>query len=91
LLRVDLQALQDRGDFLSYVAPFVLSKDTTGPINQFEIIRELEGQTLGHPFPGVPYKRQQVRRLVRILLGLIPFSAVDFCKRLKDLPAWYNS
>jgi hypothetical protein len=43
VLWVDLQALQDRGDFLSYVAWFVLSKDTTGPVNQFEIICELEG------------------------------------------------
>jgi hypothetical protein len=68
---------QNRGDFLSYIAPFVLSKDTTDPINQFEIIRKPEGQPLGHLFPGVPYERQQMRGLIRILLGLITFSA-DF-------------
>jgi peptide methionine sulfoxide reductase MsrB len=42
------------GGTLELLTPFVLSKDTTSPVNQIEIIHELEGQHLGHLFPGVP-------------------------------------
>jgi hypothetical protein len=62
VLWFNLMALQDRGDFLSYGAPFILSKDTTGPINQFEIIREPEGQSLGHLFPGSRLLRHRDRQ-----------------------------
>jgi hypothetical protein len=34
VLWVDSQALQDRVDFLSYVAQLVLSKAATGPVNE---------------------------------------------------------